>query len=90
MDKKQILITIIVFLISCGILIIGSNPNAISSKLLVLNLQQTTPKQLYHVYLEGKSIGIIESKEELENYIDARQEKLKTKLLNQQAKIFWI
>lgn len=79
MDKKQILITIIVFLISCTILLIGSNPNALSSKLLGLNLAQTNPKQLYHVYLEGKSIGIIESKEELEDYIDARQEQLKIK-----------
>lgn len=79
MDKKQILITIIVFLISCTILLIGSNPNAISSKLLGLNLTQKNPKQLYHVYLEGKSIGIIESKEELENYIDERQEQLKIK-----------
>lgn len=79
MDKKQILITIIVFLISCGILLIGSNPNAISSKLLGLNVTQSTPKQLYHVYLEGKSIGIIESKKELEEYIDKRQDALKTK-----------
>jgi len=27
------------------------------------------PKQLYHVYLGGKSLGLIESKADLEKYI---------------------
>lgn len=36
-----------------------------------------TPKTVYHVYLKGKSIGLIESKEDLEEYIDREQEALK-------------
>lgn len=36
-----------------------------------------TPKTVYHVYLKGKSIGLVESKEELEKYIDREQEALK-------------
>lgn len=38
-----------------------------------------TPIVGYRVYLDGKTIGLIESKEELENYIDVQQEKLKEK-----------
>lgn len=36
-----------------------------------------TPKSLYKVYLNGKSIGVIESKEKLENYINEEQKELK-------------
>lgn len=38
-----------------------------------------TPKTVYHVYLKGKSIGLIESKKALEKYIDKEQESLKEK-----------
>ena len=38
------------------------------------------PKTLYRVYLKGKSIGLIESKEALENYIDKKQNEIKEKL----------
>ena len=31
-----------------------------------------TPHTVYHIYLKGKSLGIIKSKKELENYIDKR------------------
>ena len=34
----------------------------------------TSPKTLYRVYLEGKSLGLIKSKNNLENYIDKKQE----------------
>jgi murein DD-endopeptidase MepM/ murein hydrolase activator NlpD len=37
------------------------------------------PKSLFKVYLNGKSIGIIESKEKLENYINEEQKDLKEK-----------
>ena len=37
------------------------------------------PKALYRVYLKGKSIGLIESKTALENYIDKRQNQIKEK-----------
>ena len=70
MDKKNILIVIIVFLLSCLLLVIGSNPNTLSAKILGLESKIESPRQLYNVYLAGKSIGIIESKEALENYID--------------------
>lgn len=38
-----------------------------------------TPKTVYHVYLKGKSIGLIKSKKALEKYIDKEQETLKQK-----------
>lgn len=37
------------------------------------------PKEVYRVYLSGKPLGLIESKEELEDYIDQEQELLKKK-----------
>lgn len=40
---------------------------------------EMTPKTIYHVYLEGKSIGLIKSKKALEEYIDKEQEHLKEK-----------
>ena len=39
----------------------------------------TTPKTVYRVYLQGKSLGVIESKESFENYIDKKQEEVKKK-----------
>lgn len=79
MDKKNIIITIVAFLISCLILVIGRNPNTIYAKILGLTENNNSPRQLYRVYLDGESLGIIESKEELENYIDNKQEQLKKK-----------
>lgn len=38
-----------------------------------------TPKELYRVYLKGESIGLIESKKELEDYIDKKQKEIKKK-----------
>lgn len=38
-----------------------------------------TPKEVYHVYLKGKSVGLIKSKEKLEEYIDKEQYNLKQK-----------
>ena len=73
MDKKNILIVIIVFLLSCLLLVIGSNPNTLSAKILGLESKIESPRQLYNVYLAGKSIGIIESKEALEKNIPLRQ-----------------
>ena len=35
------------------------------------------PESLYRVYLHGKSIGIIKSKEKLERYINNEQKELK-------------
>ena len=79
MNKKQILISIIVFIISCLILIIGNNPNTIYAKVLGFTNNVSNPRQLYRVYLEGKSLGVINSKKELEEYIDTKQQQLKDK-----------
>ena len=37
------------------------------------------PQTVYRVYLKGKSIGLIKSKKDLEEYIDKEQEHLKKK-----------
>ncbi len=37
------------------------------------------PQTLYRVYLKGKSLGLIESKDSFENYIDEKQEEIKKK-----------
>lgn len=37
------------------------------------------PKTVYRVYLKGESLGLIESKVELENYIDKKQSEIKEK-----------
>ena len=79
MNKKQILITVLAFLVSCLILIISSNPNTVSAKILGFSENRNNPRQLYRVYLAGKSIGVIESKKELEDYIDNKQQLLKEK-----------
>jgi len=39
----------------------------------------TTAKKVYRVYLDGKSLGLINSKEDLEEYINKEQESLKKK-----------
>ena len=43
------------------------------------NDNRNNPILGYRVYLEGKSIGIIKSRDELNNYINVQQEKLKEK-----------
>ena len=55
--------------------------------LMVLSVFLTTgftkvslePKTVYRVYLKGKSLGIIESKDQLEKYIDKEQKEIKQK-----------
>lgn len=39
----------------------------------------SNPQELYHVYLSGKTIGYVESKEELEKYINSQEKQLKEK-----------
>ncbi|MBQ8472546.1 MAG: hypothetical protein IJ501_03485 [Bacilli bacterium] len=41
--------------------------------------EQKNPRELYRVYLKGESIGLIESKSELYNYINRMQQPLKEK-----------
>lgn len=79
MDKKSILISIIVFIISCLILVVGMHPYSIYAKVIGINDYGNNPRELYKVYLAGEVLGVIESKTELEDYIDTKQEKLKEK-----------
>lgn len=39
----------------------------------------STPKEVYRVYLKGESLGLISSKQKLENYIDKKQTEIKEK-----------
>lgn len=63
--NKKVLITL--FLV--GIICLSSGFTSFSNK----------PRDLYRVYLKGESLGLIESKEELENYIDQEQQEIKKK-----------
>lgn len=79
MDKKNILVSIIVAIISGIIVFIGTNTTSINAQIVGFQNKSTAPKMVYRVYLEGKSLGIINSKEELEDYIDQEQTKIKEK-----------
>lgn len=65
MNNKTRKILLISFLIICSFLTTG------------FSIKEKTPKTVYRVYLEGKSLGIIKSKEELEDYIDKKQNEIK-------------
>lgn len=67
MDKKLLFYILLCTILSFGIVTISS---------VHVN---NNPKEVYRVYLKGKSLGLIKSKEDLENYIDKKQEKIKTK-----------
>ncbi len=51
----------------------------VTTSLLFLGFESKTeePRSLYRVYLNGTSIGLIESEQELEEYIDNEQEEIK-------------
>ena len=63
------------------------NKKIIGSFVLIMIMILTTgftnfsnkPNDLYRVYLKGESLGLIESKQELENYIDQEQKEIKKK-----------
>lgn len=53
---------------------------ALSSTVFFVGYHKTrTPKTIYKVYLDGKAIGLIDSKEALEAYIDQEQNEIKDK-----------
>ncbi len=59
---------IIIFILGfSSILVVGSNN------------QNIHPQELYRVYLDGKSIGLIKSEKKLKEYIDKEQKELKEK-----------
>lgn len=75
MNYKTILYTAIAFGIS--LLLIFIPKNQIDEESAALAIGQAN--LVYRVYLEGKSIGIIESKNDLETYIDQVQSAIKKK-----------
>ncbi len=79
MDKKTVIFSMIAGIISIGIIYIGMNPTTTIAKTLGILGRESQPRQLYHVYLDGKSLGLIESKELLEKHIDQQQVKIKEK-----------
>lgn len=79
MNKKQILATVIAFLFSCLIVIIGMHPNSMYAKIAGVTSYAKQPTTLYRVYLAGDSLGVIKSKQELEDYIDSKQQEIKDK-----------
>lgn len=66
MNKKNIFFIIIAAIISSSIFFVGYT-------------NKTNPKNLYRVYLSGKTIGYINSKKELEDYIDVKEAEIKSK-----------
>ena len=70
MKGKSIIWLIIAAVLSGFLVNAIKNSNLNSSKI---------PKEGYRIYLEGKTIGFIESKDELNAYINKQQEKLKDK-----------
>lgn len=75
MNYKTILYTAIAFGIS--LLLVFIPKNQIDEESAALAIGQAN--LVYRVYLEGKSIGIIESKDDLETYIDQVQSAIKKK-----------
>ena len=65
MHKRKIILVFLLFLS----LFINSGFTNVSQK----------PKTIYKVYLKGKVLGNIESKESFEKYIDDKQEEIKKK-----------
>lgn len=68
MNKKIIAFTFLAIILSLGLTYMSTKEKKIG-----------TPKEIYRVYLEGKSIGLIEDKKELEEYIDNKQSNVKSK-----------
>ena len=66
--SKYIFLTILAFAISIIIVILESTSYVFYEA-----------QNVYRVYLNGKSLGIIESKKDLENYVNDKQQDLKNK-----------
>ena len=66
MNKKNILYVLLSLLISSAVFLVGYQ-------------KPSKPVELYHVYLKGDTIGYINNKELLEEYIDNEQIELKEK-----------
>lgn len=75
MDSKTIISTFIAFIISFVLVFLPS----ITTESNKTEKDLENAKLVYRVYLEGKSIGLIESKDKLEKYIDKEQTSIKEK-----------
>lgn len=64
MNNKTIIYTILALLISCSVFFVKYDKN-------------TDPHEVYRVYLDGDSIGLIYSKKDLENYINKEEDAIK-------------
>ncbi len=64
MNKKTIFMTILALLVSASVFFMDSQ-------------KPYDPQEVYRVYLDGESIGLIYSKKELEDYIDKEQDAIK-------------
>lgn len=64
MNKKTIFMTILALIISASVFFVD-------------NQKPYDPQEVYRVYLDGESIGLIYSKKELEEYIDREQDAIK-------------
>lgn len=73
MDSKTIISTFIAFIISFVLVFIPSYKNETEIS------DYSDAKLVYRVYLHGESIGIISSKDKLEEYIDKEQAEIKDK-----------
>ena len=79
MSKKGIFLTIIAFILSCFVVVVGRNPHSMYAKIIGINNYKGNPTELYKVYLSSESLGYIKSKKQLEKYIDEKQDELKKK-----------
>lgn len=78
MNTKTIISIFIAFLFSFALVFfdaVSTNSNNDYN----VNDVESSLKQVYRVYLEGRSIGLIHSKKTLENYIDTEQQAIKDK-----------
>lgn len=75
MENKTLISICIAFIISLAFVFIPFIQNKNEDIRIVMEHADL----VYRVYLEGKSIGIVQSKEELEAYIDAEQSSIKEK-----------
>ncbi len=75
MDWKTIIFTILAFVISLGLILVPG----LSHEDVEASIATNQVDLVYRVYLEGKSIGITRSKEDLEAYIDREQSSIKKK-----------
>ena len=68
MQNKQFRLSYLVVIILIGVLV---------CYLGFTSYRRNVPRDLYQVYVDGKVIGIIESEEDFDNYINKKQEDIK-------------